>query len=371
MKIRHLGIQRGDQPIHRQGVPHSPPGGAATERGAPTIASRLAAIFFDRGASVPTAHLAALEAELAALGMTADDLDPGTAFRALALIRAGVRLDPGLLTSAEGSVVARIGTVIASARALAVDPAIPLDIRVALTTFIEGMDSIGAVVGGDAEITGASVRESVQRSGMAFEWKMLALYRAGRLPGGLADLMRTDVKGLLAALLHELEAYDKAGRRIERLRELGRSVRTALDAVTGRQVDTALNDLPQRHAGATFEVPVGGWNTQDRAVVTVSGEKKSASNSLDPGESTIVFSVSTSRLGTVRVTMRARAQATAVGFELESDNACRLGADAADDLRDALAARGFVLPSVSFSVAGADAADEGGDAGRQGMDVVG
>ena len=70
-----------------------------------------------------------------------------------------------------------------------------------------------------ANPTYAELREMIMKSGMSFEWRLLAWHRAGRDPQALRDLLGNDLKGLLLTLSESIRKQSAKGRLSGRLRQ--------------------------------------------------------------------------------------------------------------------------------------------------------
>ena len=181
----------------------------------------------------------------------------------------------------------------------------------------------------------------VRRSGMSFEWRLLAWFRAGADPGRLRELLSDDLKGLALMILAERKKSRsmKNGGFTRLAERIGRFV----DTVTKRQIDMALS----RSRGSA-EMPIdcsfgpGGGQRMFGVVRRESAE--AAENRTD----SFVITLTTSSLGEVSVRMvRSRNRltidvTTGTGEVISADD------DMLRELADALGARGFVLERIGF-----------------------
>jgi hypothetical protein len=235
----------------------------------------------------------------------------------------------------------------------------------ALGVFVrEGIRSLdeqlrNVVPGNENTFTPALLREAVQRSGMQFEWRLLAWFRAGGDPVRLRALMSSDIKGLLSILAAGLRRRGNA--------TAGGAAERALASIGRRQLDAVLNDRTDRHDGFVLDLPGAGPDVSVRGTVAVRGDKQPGRPVLDPKNADLSFSVAASRIGQVDIIVRMRGTAASLAFTVKDEDGRALGASMAAELRDALAARGLAA-TVGFAVL----RDEPGGPGlRKGVDITG
>jgi len=240
-----------------------------------------------------------------------------------------------------------------------------------LTSGGEGTISLADIFrGGDAP----GIRSLVMKSGMLFEWKLLAWYRSGGNPSTLRALLAHDMKGILLEFFRKTRGRRTGGTAGRALGDLEDTARSLFDAVTKRQLSTVLNSRGDRQV-LRFELPFGDAFTRDRAALTVRGDKDQSGGEIGPETGSIEFSLKTDALGTVDVLMRFRGrEQISLGFVFDDEAQRSLAGELSEEMRQSFADSGYTVHSISFGVRGDD--DEEYDVGsasqkRGGVDLTG
>jgi len=194
-----------------------------------------------------------------------------------------------------------------------------------------------------------SLRTVLQRSGMAFEWRLLAWYRSGKSMARLQALMQEDLKGILMNFLSSATKQHRKRSIPSKITQLEQDAETLVETITQRQLANILNDHTQKR-GVYLEIPFGNKTGEGYARIGARGTKKNGTNTLDTGNLTLTFSIETSRLGLVEATMTVSGKAVTLDFALENEKISTLAREMGDEIRDALNARGFAVGSVTFGV---------------------
>ncbi len=219
-----------------------------------------------------------------------------------------------------------------------------------------------SVSGSGGQFAPTALREAVQRSGMQFEWRLLAWFRAGADPARLRALMASDIKGLLSVLAAGLRRHGGASAGM-----VGDAAERALASFGRRRLDAIVNDRADRHDGALLDLPAAGPDMPVRGTVVVRGGKQPGRPVLDLENADLSFSVAASRIGRMDIAVRIRGNTASLAFTVEGEDIRALGAGMAAELRDALAVRGLSA-TVGFSVSRDESAGPGP---RKGVDLTG
>lgn len=203
------------------------------------------------------------------------------------------------------------------------------------------------VKNGDDGVSLPGFAETVRKSGMMFEWRLLAWYRSGRNPESLRSLFGDDLKGVAKRFLADLGRLRRGERLSRGMESLERRANSLDEAITGRQLSTVLNRVAEKRGGIIEFFPGGIVGEQDSVVVR---RKRSGGESGNPAADmhTMTFSVETSRLGTVAVTMHVSGKLIDCAFMLESADARSTGEAMAGEIAGSLEARGFTVRSIRF-----------------------
>ncbi|MFC1692542.1 flagellar hook-length control protein FliK [Candidatus Latescibacterota bacterium] len=225
----------------------------------------------------------------------------------------------------------------------------------------------------DGEGTGMPFREILQRSGMAFEWRLLAWYRSGRDPDRLRALVHEDIKGILMNFVGDRKKHTGRGRVRNAQNRLLRDAHAVLDSITERQLANVLNNHAEKR-GLYLEFPFDEKPGRGHGKLWARGNKKQERNTFDPKSLSLTFTLDTSRLGTVDVSMAFSGKSVSLDFVLEDSKVCDLGEEMVSEFRESLQKRGFAARSVRFSERGHETKDEKPGAYKKkpgGVDLVG
>ena len=211
---------------------------------------------------------------------------------------------------------------------------------------------INASEGDFTEITGGfwptlSLKNIIQRSGMGFEWQLLAWYRSGRDPWRFHELLRDDLKGILICFINQSKKKTARGRIKKKLQLLEKQSQTLLKNITNRQLGNILNGHDEKR-GFCLELPLNAESKKGYARIVTKGNKEPEKNTLDPKNFTLSFEVETSKIGMVNAFMTVSGKTVSLRFELEDKNVSALGIGMQEEIREALTARGFVFGVIEF-----------------------
>ncbi|MCD6308559.1 MAG: flagellar hook-length control protein FliK [Candidatus Latescibacteria bacterium] len=227
-----------------------------------------------------------------------------------------------------------------------------LGLRLSLLT-VGGDETAGLsdiLRGGDAP----GVRGLVLKSGMIFEWKLLAWYRSGGDQAVLRTLLAHDMKGILLEFFRKTRGRRTGGSAGRALGDLEDKARSLFGAVTKRQLSNVLNSRGDRQV-LRFELPFGDVAARDHASLTVRGDKDQGGVGIKPGTGSIAFSIETDGLGRVDVLMRFRGrESVTLGFMFDGEEQRSLAEELSETMRRSFADRGYTVHSVSFGVRGDD-----------------
>jgi len=202
------------------------------------------------------------------------------------------------------------------------------------------------------EITGGfwrtlSLKNIIQKSGMGFEWQLLAWYRSGRDPWRFHELLRNDLKGILICFINRSKIKTARGGIKKKLQLLEKQSQTLLKNITNRQLGNILNEHDEKRRFC-LGLPLSAESKQGYARIVAKGNKEPEKNTLDPQNFTLSFEVETSKIGMVNVFMTVSGKTVLLRFELEDKNISALGLGMKEEIRQALTARGFMFGRIEF-----------------------
>ena len=398
----------GNRPV-RLTVPDAPSRPSPRETASPRLSTpggvpgRLAEALREAGADVSPSRLLALAADLEALGVPLSRITPETALRALFLSNNAVPLSPELLAEPPGQAAPFFQGVDAlrdAAHALLADRRITGTIRDAVAALARDLDALsmaaplpsGSVTAADGETPipagtamsallddpgallssagsapGTALAEGVgslmRRSGVMFEWRLLAWYRAGADPGRLADLVRGDLKGALLGFLAAMETLRGKGRAPGGLKTLEEGSRSLLDRITAGQISHLADNSGERR-NLVLNLPFGTGPERMYAGVKAEGRSEPGGDRLDTEHYSLAFEIETSDLGLVRVHLMMSGKTVSAAVYLRDEEAKALAEEMAGDFRAFLAGRGYEPGSIRFGV-GADDRESDVTGGRR------
>lgn len=399
-----------NQPIRQQigGVTHRPSRGETahtTEPAARTVPDRLAEVLREADVEVSRAKFEALATEMESIGFPLTRIIPETAIRALFLSNNSVPLTPELLAEGAGEgdyVFHRAEELLDAARALLADRRLGGEMRASVAALVRDLD---ALTGAEpsAPLTGSALQSTVEaalpltgfpanlldnlnavllstggtgqgsalaeglgsllrRSGMVFEWRLLAWYRAGADPVRLLDLICGDLKGALLGFLGAMESHRGKGRLTANLKSLGENARSLLDRITIGQLSHLADNTVDRRT-LVFQIPFGNAPERLYAGVSVEGRREEEGNRIDPVHYSLAFEIETSNLGTVKAHLMVSGKTVSATFYLRDGETKSLAEEMAGEFREFLEGRGYETGLIRFGVAGDDS--ESGTAERK------
>ena len=352
---------------------------------------RLISLLVQRGVTVSSAEVLAIEGELAKLGIQLSDIDGDVAFRAFLLHRNNIPLSPELLMNAfdgESTIFQKLGMVFENAGALLIDKALSGEIRNIIEVLVKDIDELvsafreqtrddSAAARSERGVYGEPdsglslpVRDLLRNSGLMLEWKLLAWYRSGGDPSRLHNLLHRDMKGILSSFLAKLPSNRPEGRADKKLETLERNARSLLDSIERRQISMILSNRDTRR-DMYIELPFGDLFGAGSARIRVRGRKKPDSEMLDPAGFSLTFDVDTSNLGRVQATMNVVEKTISFSFLLENEQAAEQAGSMKDELVTSLEARGYMVGSVSIGLVDREAENNADATRSKGVDLVG
>ena len=201
----------------------------------------------------------------------------------------------------------------------------------------------------DGDTGPVSLMEALQKSGMAFEWRLLAWFRSNRDPARLHALIHEDLKGILLNFIGKAKKSGGKVRIISKLHHLEQEAQTVIDTITHCQLENILDDYVSTQ-GLYMEVPLGEKPDEGHAKIIARGNKEPGEKLLNPENLNISFSVETSKLGTVNVSLSFSGKSVALKFSLQNEEVHALAKEFGDDIRDSLTTRGFTVRSVELGM---------------------
>lgn len=191
------------------------------------------------------------------------------------------------------------------------------------------------------------LKEMLHKSGMAFEWRLLAWYRSGQDPARFHALMYEDLKGIMLNFINRLR--DRKGKRNihEKLGSLEKEAQSVINTITRRQIATILDGY-QGKGRLYLEVPFGNNPGHEQARIWAHGRKKPEKNTLDPGNLSLSFTVETSRLGAVNVFMPFTGKTVSLRFVFENERYRALAEEMGVEMKKSLMMRGFTVQEMTF-----------------------
>lgn len=216
------------------------------------------------------------------------------------------------------------------------------DLKIRLTSLVFDDGPVAAYAGGAAM---PGLRTLMRRSGFGFEWRLLMWYRTGRDPARLHALVRDDYKGMLMQLAARLR--QDSGARLSKLAALEHKARELLDTITRGQIDM-LPGNRNTTRDAVLPVPLAPGGMESLRLNRRDGGEP-ANQPASP-ETPVVFAVTTSELGTVNVALRPSGQQLSLSLGFADERTREYAAGGGDELRDALAARGYDVGALVFSL---------------------
>jgi hypothetical protein len=347
----------------------------STTDSADRLTQKLSAFFAKSGQDILPSHVSALHAELYALGLESADIDDITLLNALMLRRHSIPLSKELLEALRGNTpevfkgvsalraeaLALIGNARLTGESRAVVEALLRDIN----AFFKGsvpQDSPTVVID---DVSGAlPLKNVIQNSGLAFEWRLLAWYRSGRDPERFRALMSEDLKGMLIKFANRAKKNAAGGSAKKKFTALEKNAGKLLKNIENLQLSNILGKHELKK-GFCFELPPGGRMNGGHAIIEDDGRGRSEEENTEssPEPFTLNIDVETSLLGSVRVGMTFAGGAGGTGstggadhakktvslsFGLESEIITTAAESMSGELRANLISRGFTVTAVNF-----------------------
>ncbi len=339
-----------------------------------SLSERLTTLFAELGLEISPN----LAAQITATGITPAELDREGALRALFLHNNSIPLTAALLKTAispEAPVLFHQAAALhEEALTLLGNGNLAAETRAAVETLARDMESLlwGNVIG--YNLPGGSLRDRrnespvsmspardepwgletcpdgfakmIRKSGMAFEWRLLAWYRAGRDPGSLENLLHGDLKGMLFLFLRDRGQSSGRDPVTGKLEEHARSL---LDAITSRQINHLLDGSGEQR---TIPLIIPVEDPRERMYAGVRPESgKSGDGEAGPERFSLTLDVETSKMGTVCARLRFSGAMTSVTFLLKDRHALTLAEGMADEFRSMLRERGYEPGVIHFMLA--------------------
>ena len=218
--------------------------------------------------------------------------------------------------------------------------------------------------------THVTVHDMLRKSGMSFEWRLLAWYRSGKDPDRLRFLMQHDIKGILDKFLTELNIYRSKNSAKGTLENLERETKSTLDSITQRQISNILQD---RGSGGKlyFELPFGTMYDKNNVRVTAEGGNNTAGDELNPDDLNITFDVETTGLGRLYVTLNVRKKNMSLNFLVKDEKIVAHAQSLRHELIDSLLSRGFTVSSLNIEVINDDTEIIKNTVNKRSVDITG
>ncbi|MFC1541619.1 flagellar hook-length control protein FliK [Candidatus Latescibacterota bacterium] len=215
---------------------------------------------------------------------------------------------------------------------------------------IPGSELGGEVTGNaNAVMKAVPLKNIVQNSGMAFEWQLLAWYRAGRDPERLRTLMKEDLKGILLNFANRTKRNPVKGNIKKKFELLGKNTQTQMNNIRNLQLSNILGKHGLKK-GFYFELPPSVVLNYGHGVIEDAGhngqeKRKTAENR---NSFALEIDVETSKIGNVHVSMTFSGKAVSLHFGLESETVSNRAKDMSQELRANLTEQGYTVISVDF-----------------------
>jgi hypothetical protein len=303
-------------------------------------------------------ELQLLAGSFPAMSSGTDTIDARMALRALFLLRNGIPLSPALLqpssTESPGSLFREVSGLLGQVRVLLTDSGLSGDSSEAIRKLAEalgnftGQELLPAFPGGNSA---ENLTRTLTRSGLGFEWRLLAWFRAGQNPGMLTDLLREDLKGALLAFLGDLDRLRSRGGIDRKTGAMEESARNLLDRITGRQIDLIL-DTAREQRNAYVEIPWGYPEDRIYAGVLAKDTEKRKEDRGEPARFTLSLEIETTGLGLVRVKILFSGKKMTATFILRDNQTLSLAENMAGEFKEMLRARGYEPGVIRFTVSG-------------------
>ena len=215
------------------------------------------------------------------------------------------------------------------------------------------------------------LRNIILKSGMSFEWQLLAWYRSGRDPERLYALLHDDLKGMLIDFINRLKKDNKKSRINKKLEYLKKESQNIMKNISNRQLSNILNELGDKR-GFYLELPLDSDPEHGHSRIWGRGNKECEKKTLDSSNSTLFFEVETSNIGTVGIYVAFFGKTVTVKFEFEDKTISRIAKNMQEEILGDLVSRGYVVKSVDFSVRTSNAGTSDAVSKRnKNLDVVG
>lgn len=351
-----------------------------------SLSERLSSILAELGIEAPPSMIEELAVTLGALGFAPPEIDSENALRAVFLQRNGVLLSTKLLNAPlfpdSPALFRQAGALLDTATTLLGSRELTVEVRAAIETLAR---DLGTLLGVSVPVSGwggVSIRDMLKdalmsdtpvpgepwgsadnddfgsifrKSGMAFEWRLLAWFRAGRDPGMLRNLQQRDLKGIIFTFLNGLE---KSKGRETRAGKLEEHARTLLDAITARQVTQLLEGTGEQR---TLPLVVPADDSRERlyAGVRVDDAKQRDTDSPETEYFSLSLDIETTHLGPVTARLRFSGKTASATFFLKDLTARTLASEMEGEFRDMLRERGYEPGVFHFLLADNDTAYSG------------
>ena len=189
----------------------------------------------------------------------------------------------------------------------------------------------------------------IRKTGMSYEWMMLAWYRSGRDPIKIKEFINSNLKGIIANFLDnvgkEASKKDYTAKKITGIIEKAQSI---FNEIESRQIGNILNEAAEKR-GFFFELPIGMQGDGGSAKMWVRGEKEKGSNTIEPGYFNLDFELDTTDAGLIKGNLSSVGKNVSIKFRF-GDEKVRLAAESlSKEFRDSLTSKGLSVGALDFS----------------------
>ncbi len=300
---------------------------------------------------------AVFESALAEIGLSTDMLTPGRMLRALTLFSNNIPLDAALIngeSSDTSSIPAQLTQILDSLYAFSQSENITAELRTFLSTITSSLETIMNAAGENVSTDAltANIEQALGqvlslKSGMQFEWRLLAWYRSGEDHSSFRQLIHDDVKGLLFLLSNRLRQMQKQSALPKGMEKLAKDTDRLLGTISHRQLALVLDTASDRRVLPLYlpgENGAGQWQT-----FRLSDDPEN-SGSKRPGKTNgFSFSVTTSQLGEITVTFDLSGKLPGLQIRAEDEDTGDLINENISGLVASLRARGCDIVKAGVS----------------------
>jgi hypothetical protein len=207
-----------------------------------------------------------------------------------------------------------------------------------------------------------------RKSGVSFEWRLLAWFRAGKDTGMLRNLQQRDLKGILFTFLRDRE---KSGEKEPRSETLDKQVRSLLDSITARQVTHLLDGSVEQRM---LPLIVPAEDPGERIYAGVRSEDGTQPDKDAPETESFSLSLDfeTTHLGPLTARLRFSGKTASATFFLKDAQTRTLASEMEGEFREMLCERGYEPGIFHFFLTDKDSAYSGERiSSRNALDIQG